>query len=68
MYRLLVVGRIGPAAQAAFEDVEIETSGADTALVGDFDQSGLFGALQRIHRLRLELVEVTRIRQVAPIR
>jgi hypothetical protein len=68
VYRLLVVGHIGPVAKDAFADVEVEACNGDTALIGEFDQAALFGALQRILHLRLELIEVTRMRRVASVR
>lgn len=65
LYRLLVVGRLGRLARDAFADLTIETTECDTALVGELDQAGLFGALQRIQHLRLELIEVARVPQLA---
>jgi hypothetical protein len=60
-YRITVAGGFGRAARQAFEDFTIEASGTDTSLVAGLDQAALYGALNRIRSLGLELVELTRI-------
>ncbi|HZC27839.1 MAG TPA: hypothetical protein VE287_12500 [Actinopolymorphaceae bacterium] len=59
-YRIVVAGVIGNAARQAFEGFKIEQVGTDTALRADLDQSALFGALNRVLSLGLELIEVIR--------
>ena len=44
-----------------FGDFHIEPNGSNTTLTGKVDQSGLYGALNRIHALGLELVELIRL-------
>ena len=60
-YRITVAGGFGRAASQAFEDFTIEASGTDTSLVAGLDQAALYGALNRIRSLGLELVELTRL-------
>ncbi len=60
-YRITVAGVLGETARAWFEDFRTESEGSNTALIADLDQAGLFGALNRILALGLELVEVTRL-------
>jgi hypothetical protein len=59
-YRIVVSGVLGESGRQAFEGFKIEQVGADTALHSDLDQAALFGALNRILALGLELVEVRR--------
>ena len=42
-------------------DFRIEPNGINTALIGDLDQAALYGALNRILALGLELVALTRL-------
>jgi hypothetical protein len=60
-YRITVAGVLGETARAWFGDFQTEPVGGNTALIGDLDQADLFGALNRILALGLELVEVTRL-------
>jgi hypothetical protein len=60
-YRITVAGVLGQTAREWFEDFQTEPEGSNTALIGDLDQAGLYGALSRILSLGLELVEVTRL-------
>lgn len=59
--RITVRGDLGRASRQAFEDFEIEFDGVSTSLTADLDQAALFGALNRIQSLGLELVELERI-------
>jgi hypothetical protein len=61
-YRIVVSGRMREVVREAFADLKIEVGATCTALVGDLDQSALYGALHRTQSLGLELLEV---RQVA---
>ena len=60
-YRITIGGSLGTVFCAAFEDFTIEVSGARTWLIADLDQAALFGALNRIQSVGLELIEVIRI-------
>lgn len=59
-YRIVVAGVLGAAARQAFEGFRIEQVGTDSALRADLDQSALFGALNRVLALGLELIGVVR--------
>jgi hypothetical protein len=43
-----------------FEGFTIESNGVYTTLIADLDQAALYGALDRIQSLDLDLIEVTR--------
>jgi hypothetical protein len=60
-YRITVAGGLGEIGREAFADFRIEPNGRYTALIGDLDQAGLHGALNRILALGLELVELNRL-------
>lgn len=60
-YRIVVSGRLGNASREAFGDFKIESNGANTALMAELDQSALYGALNRIQSLGLELVALSRV-------
>ena len=60
-YRITVAGGLGRVTRQAFEDFTIEASGAHTSLIAGLDQAALYGALNRIRSLGLELVDLTRI-------
>jgi hypothetical protein len=60
-YRITISGGLGETGREAFGEFQIEPNGANTVLIGDLDQSGLYGALHRIQSLGLELVELTRL-------
>jgi len=58
-YQIIVCGRLGVASREAFRDLHIEPHGADTALIGDLNLSGLDDVLTRIRDLALDLVGLT---------
>jgi hypothetical protein len=60
-YRITVAGGLGRVTRQAFEDFTIEADGTCTSLVAGLDQAALYGALNRIQSLGLELVELKRI-------
>jgi hypothetical protein len=60
-YRIVIRGGVGKAASDAFRSLMNDRVGADTELVGEMDQSGLYGILHRIESLGLELVAVNRL-------
>jgi hypothetical protein len=58
-YRIVVRGRITPAFGSAFEGIELELLPGATALEGTFtDQAQLYGILERLRNLGIELVSV----------
>ncbi len=59
-YRITIGGGLGRVARQAFEEFKIESNGVHTSLIADLDQAALYGALNRIQSLGLELVELTR--------
>ena len=60
-YQIVIAGGLGEIAREAFSDLRIEANGTNTVLLGDLDQAALYGALNRILWLGLELVEVRRL-------
>ena len=60
-YRIIVSGRLGEISREAFAEFAIESAGADTTLTGELDQAGLYGTLERVQSLGLELVALTRV-------
>ena len=60
-YRITVRGGLGDASRQAFEDFVIESDGTETRLFQELDQAALYGALNRIQSLGLELVDLTRL-------
>jgi hypothetical protein len=57
--RIVVRGRLSERFDSAFSGMRLETDGATTSLVGGIvDQSQLFGLLERIRSLGLELISV----------
>jgi hypothetical protein len=60
-YRVIVSGRLGEISRGVFEDLSVELNGANTGLTGDLDQAALYGVLNRIQSLGLELVAVNRL-------
>ncbi len=60
-YRITVRGGLGDASRQAFEDFTIESDGRETRLMQELDQAALYGALNRIQSLGLELVDLTRL-------
>jgi len=60
-YKITISGGLGDAGCEAFGDFQIERNGKNTMLTGELDQSGLYGTLNRIQALGLELVELSRL-------
>ncbi|MGX7678980.1 hypothetical protein ACSMXN_08775 [Jatrophihabitans sp. DSM 45814] len=61
-YEIRVVGSLGPAAQEAFADLDLQTEPTSTVLSGELDQAALHGLLDRVRALGLELVDIRRVR------
>lgn len=60
-YRITVAGDLGEIGREAFSDFRIEANGTNTVLIGDLDQAALYGTLNRILSLGLELIELRRL-------
>jgi hypothetical protein len=60
-YMITVSGGLGETGREAFGDFQIERNRTNTTLTGELDQSGLYGALNRIQALGLELVALSRL-------
>ena len=60
-YRIIVSGTLGELTRLEFEDLCVESDGADTGLTGELDQAGLFGVLNRIRDFGLELMALSRV-------
>lgn len=60
-YRITIAGGLGEIGREAFANFLIEPNGTNTVLVGDLDEAALYGALNRILALRLELIELRRL-------
>jgi hypothetical protein len=59
LYRIVVRSELSDAYAVAFEGMEMETKGGVTVLTGEIvDQPQLFGMLDRINGLGLELLSV----------
>jgi hypothetical protein len=60
-YEITIRGRLSGAVIAAFDGLMVTSSAADTVLRGDIvDQAALYGVLERIESLGLELLDVRR--------
>ena len=60
-YRITIAGGLGKTGREAFPEFLIESSGGNTVLIGDLDQPALYGALNRMLSLGLEVVELSRL-------
>ena len=60
-YRIIVSGKLGEITRDIFDDLRVESDGANTGLSGELDQAGLYGVLGRIQSLGLELVALSRL-------
>jgi hypothetical protein len=60
-YEITVRGRLSAALVGAFDGLTATPCGADTLIRGDIpDQAALYGVLERIESLGLELLDVRR--------
>ena len=65
-YRISVRGRLTERLGSAFEGMALEPGTGQTALVGDIrDQSHLYGVLDKIRNLGLELVSVEAVPEIS---
>ena len=58
-YRITICGRLDEADREEFGQFDIAPDGANIALTGDLDPAALYGALNRIRALGLELAGIT---------
>ncbi|MBO1332134.1 hypothetical protein [Streptomyces sp. VRA16 Mangrove soil] len=64
-FEIHVRGRIGEAFRSAFGELTVVPHPSETVLVGTgLDQAALYGILDRVQALGLELVEVRRLPEV----
>jgi hypothetical protein len=60
-YQIRIRGRLSETLLAAFPELRAQELGSETVLAGELpDQAALFGVLDRIEALGLELLEVLR--------
>ena len=59
-YRITVLGVLGEVGREVLADLKITCDGTDTVLTGDLDEAALYGVLNRLLVLGLELVELKR--------
>jgi len=57
--RITIHGGLDEDGREAFGDFDIEPNGADTVLIGELDQSGLRGVLNRVQALGLRIVDLS---------
>ena len=60
-YRITVFGHLGTVGREVFAGFDIRLDGLVTVLGAELDQAALYGALNRIRALGLELVSVARL-------
>jgi hypothetical protein len=61
-YEITVRGRLSATLAAAFDGLSVDRLATQTVLYGEVaDQAALFGLLERVQSLGLELVEVRRV-------
>ncbi len=61
-YEIRVKGKLSAAVQSSFDGMTAELEPVETVLAGTMeDQAALYGVLQRVQSLGLELVEVRRV-------
>ena len=61
-YEITIRGRLSETLMLAFDDLGAAPPGADTVIRGGIvDQAALYGVLERIESLGLELLDVRRI-------
>jgi hypothetical protein len=61
-YEIRIAGRCDETMAAAFAGLDVTFRGDVTVITGQFDQAALHGLLERVRALRLDLVEVRRVR------
>ena len=67
IYRIVVRSELSDTYAVAFEGMKMETKDGDTSLTGEvIDQPHLYGILQRINGLGLQLLSVQALEDVRP--
>jgi hypothetical protein len=65
-YRITISGALGEIGREVFGDLRVQgDGGGNTVPVGDLDEAALYGVLNRVRVLGLELVELSRLPQRA---
>jgi hypothetical protein len=64
-YRITISGALGEVGREVVGDLRVQGDGGNTVLVGDLDEAALYGVLNRVRVLGLELVELSRLPQRA---
>jgi hypothetical protein len=68
-YEIRVRGPVGPTVMHAFPALTATPSGDDTLLTGSLpDQSALYGVINQLEALSLQLLEIRRLRSGVPER
>ena len=62
-YAIRINGNLGATVLAAFPAMEPQRHGADTVLTGLLDRSALYGLLDQIDALGLDLLEIRQLTQ-----
>ena len=60
-YQITISGNLDEAGREAFGDFKIESGDMTTVLIGDLDQAALYGALNRIISLGIEVLQLHRM-------
>lgn len=61
LYRITIVGRLGRLGREIFAGLDVTSDDRATVLAGELDQAALYGVLNRIGALGLELISVVRL-------
>ena len=64
-YRIFIRGGLSTVVRQAFEEFMIKSDGVYTTLTADLDQAALYGVLNRIQFLDLDLIELIRTSEEA---
>ena len=64
-YWIVIGGGLSAVVRQAFEGFMIKSDGVYTTLIADLDQAALYGALNRIQILDLDLIELIRTSEEA---
>jgi hypothetical protein len=60
-YRITISGALGEVGREVFGDLRVDGGGSHTMLTGDLDEAALYGVLDRILVLGLEIDELIRL-------
>ncbi len=65
IYVFRVDGTLGPTGRYALSDLSCDAHDGTTTLSGELDQAGVYGVIERLSALRLELIDVRRLEEDA---